>query len=47
MFEKEISDLIDELDNKLKSIEINKILDCMGFPKNWKELKDIDKKEIF
>lgn len=47
LFEKEISDLIDELDNKLKSIEINKILDCMGFPKNWKELKDIDKKEIF
>ena len=27
LFEKEISDLIDELDNKLKSIEINKILD--------------------
>ena len=47
LFEKEISDLIDELNNKLKSIEINKILDCMGFPKNWKELKDIDKKEIF
>lgn len=47
LFEKEISDLIEELDNKLKSIEINKILDCMGFPKNWKELKDIDKKEIF
>ena len=44
LFEKEISDLIDELDNKLKSIEINKILDCMGFPKNWKEF---DKKEIF
>ena len=44
---KEIDDLINELDSKLKSIEINKILDYMGFPINWKDLGTIEKKEIF
>ena len=47
LFVKEIDDLINELDSKLKSIEINKILDYMGFPINWKDLGTIEKKEIF
>ena len=47
LFVKEIDDLINELDSKLKSIEINKILDYMGFPINWEDLGTIEKKEIF
>lgn len=47
LFVEEIDDLINELDSKLKSIEINKILDYMGFPINWKDLGTIEKKEIF
>ncbi|RAO98370.1 hypothetical protein PW5551_10275 [Petrotoga sp. 9PW.55.5.1] len=44
----DFSDLIDSinkeinfLDNKLKTILIKDVLDSMGFPNNWKELKNI------
>lgn len=30
---------ISELTKKIQTIKVQKILDCMGFPKNWKELK--------
>ena len=43
----EISQLIDNLDYNLKTIPINKILDRMGFPLNWKDIVDIDKKDMF
>ena len=43
----EIDDIISDLDVNLKSIPIDKILDRMGFPNNWKELKSIDKRELF
>ena len=37
----ELDSIINDLDNNIKSIPINKILDRMGFPDNWKELNDI------
>ncbi len=37
----EINFLIEDLDYNLKSIPISKVLDRMGFPNNWKELKEI------
>ena len=42
----EIENIVNELDYNLKTIPIGKILDRMGFPLNWYEIKDI-KKEIF
>ncbi len=30
---------VSELAKKLKTINVQKVLDCMGFPENWKELK--------
>ena len=38
----EISRVIDNLDYNLKSIEIDKVLDRMGFPSNWKEIANIE-----
>ena len=32
---------VDLLDNKLNSIEINKVLDKIGFPTNWKNIVDL------
>lgn len=42
----EIENIISELDYNLKTIPVNKILDRMGFPENWNEIKNI-RKEIF
>lgn len=39
----EISDVLDNLEYNLKSISINKVLNEMGFPKNWKEIVDIER----
>ena len=44
---KELETAINELSNSLKSISIDKILDKMGFPKNWEDIRDITKKELF
>ena len=38
----EISRAIDNLDYNLKTIEIDKVLDRMGFPSNWKEIANIE-----
>ena len=38
----EISYEIDLLEGKLKSVPIEKVLDKMGFPNNWRIIKDID-----
>ena len=43
----EISEILDQLEYNLKSIPINKILDRMGFPENWKDIKNITKRELF
>lgn len=43
----ELKSAIDELDFNLKTISVDKILDRMGFPKNWEEIKDISKKTMF
>ena len=32
---------VDLLDNKLNSIEIDKVLDKIGFPTNWKNIVDL------
>ena len=40
----EIQKLFDNLAYNLKSISIDKVLDRMGFPLNWKDIVDIDKK---
>ncbi len=42
----EIKKIIDNLEYNLKSIPIHKILDYMGFPDNWEDIKNINKKEI-
>ena len=39
----EISDVLDNLEYNLKSISIDKVLNEMGFPKNWKEIVDIER----
>ena len=51
--ENEVKDMVLEIDNILnnleynvKSIPIDKVLDRMGFPLNWKEIVDIDKKVL-
>jgi abortive infection bacteriophage resistance protein len=38
----EISRAIDNLDYNLKTIEIDKVLDRMGFPSNWKDIANIE-----
>ena len=43
----ELDNVIKELSNNLKSISIDKVLDKMGFPENWKDIQDITKKELF
>ena len=43
----ELDSAIKELSNNLKSISIGKVLDQMGFPENWEDIKDITKKELF
>ena len=43
----ELSHIIDNLEYNLKTISINKILDRMGFPKNWKDIVDISKNDLF
>ncbi len=40
----EIKKIIDNLEYNLKTIPINKILDYMGFPSNWEEIENINKK---
>lgn len=40
----EIKKIIDNLEYNVKSIPINKVLDRMGFPINWEEIANIDKK---
>lgn len=43
----EINGALNNLEFNLRSIPINKVLDYMGFPDNWKDLIDIRKEEIF
>jgi len=43
-FSLEIENAIDNLDYNLKSISIYKILEQAGFPKNYKDLKNITRK---
>lgn len=40
----EIKKIIDNLEYNIKSIPISKVLDRMGFPLNWEEIANIDKK---
>ena len=40
----EIEKLLDNLEYNVKSISIDKVLDRMGFPLNWKDIVEIDKK---
>lgn len=42
----EIKDRINNLEYNLKTIPIHKILERMGFPDNWEEIVDINKREI-
>ena len=42
---KEIDNIVNDLDYNLKSIPIDKVLYRMGFPSNWKDLKEIGKGE--
>ena len=43
----EISQAIDNLEYNLKTIPVLKILDRMGFPMNWQDIVDIEKKDMF
>ena len=43
----EIKAAVDNLEYNLRTIPINKILDRMGFPDNWMDIVDIEKKELF
>lgn len=43
----EIDAILNDLDFNLKSIPIGKILDRMGFPENWKDLQEVNKRELF
>ena len=38
----EIEHLLDNLEYNLKSISIDKVLDRMGFPSNWKDIANIE-----
>lgn len=41
----EIEHILDNLEYNLHSIKIDKILDQMGFPLNWKDIVDIERRE--
>lgn len=43
----EVKNALDNLEYNLRSIPINKILDRMGFPENWMDIINIEKKEMF
>ena len=43
----EIEDAINNLEFNLRSIPINKVLDRMGFPDDWAQIKNVTKKELF
>ena len=43
----EIDDAIKNLEFNLRTIPINKVLDKMGFPDDWEQIKNITKKELF
>lgn len=43
----EIKNALDNLEYNLRSIPINKILDRMGFPENFMDIVNIEKKEMF
>ena len=50
----EVKDMINEVDKaisnlefNLRSIPIDKVLDRMGFPNNYMDIVDIEKKELF
>lgn len=43
----EIEDAINNLEFNLRSIPINKVLDRMGFPDDWDQIKNVTKKELF
>lgn len=43
----EIKGAIENLDYNLKTIPVSKILDRMGFPENWYDIKNISNKELF
>ena len=38
----EIEHVLNNLEYNLKSISIDKVLDRMGFPPNWKDIADIE-----
>ncbi len=40
----EIEHEVENLEYNLKTIPVQKVLDCMGFPKNWNQLTNITKK---
>ncbi len=43
----EIDKAIVDLNYNLRSIPINKVLDEMGFPENWHEIRNITKEDLF
>ena len=43
----EIENAVNNLEYNLRTIPINKILDRMGFPDNWKDIQNISKRELF
>lgn len=43
----ELSNLINDLGNTLKSIPIDNVLQRMGFPKNWEDLRKLSTKKVF
>ena len=43
----EIGDAVKNLEFNLRTIPINKVLDKMGFPDDWDQIKNITKKELF
>jgi len=43
----EIDKIITELNYNLRSIPVNKVLDVMGFPDNWHEIRNIPKEDLF
>lgn len=43
----EIEDAVNNLEYNLRTIPVNKILDRMGFPDNWKDIQNISKRELF
>lgn len=43
----EIEDAVSNLEFNLRTIPVDKVLDRMGFPENWKQIRNITKKELF